>query len=74
MTFKALLGKWSCERKGSSLESNYKRKVWGGTRGMVHKEVRAGYGVGVWKAIRKEWNLVADKISFVVGEGNRVLF
>ena len=43
-----------------------------GQGGWCTKNVRVGYGVGVWKANRKEWNYVADQISFVVGEGNMV--
>ena len=33
-----------------------------------------GYGLGVWKAIRRRWPLVNNKLSFVVGSGLRVKF
>ena len=36
--------------------------------------VRVGYGVGVWKEIRKGWDMVAGKILFEVSNGSRVLF
>ncbi|RVW37284.1 hypothetical protein CK203_088142 [Vitis vinifera] len=42
--------------------------------GGVSREVRDGYGVGPWKAIRKLGNLVSSRISFVVGNGQRVSF
>ena len=38
------------------------------------KEVRGGYGVGLWKAIRREWYVVSGRLSFVVGNGQRVRF
>ena len=43
-------------------------------RGLVTKIVKDSYGIGVWKAIKKEWNMVAGRISFVVDNGRRVLF
>ena len=43
-------------------------------KGWCTKEVKGGYGIGVWKAIGKEWNLAASKKSFVVGNERRVLF
>ena len=36
--------------------------------------MRGGYGVGLWKAIRREWDVVSCKLSFVVGNGYRVRF
>ena len=36
--------------------------------------VRVGYGVGVWKELRKGWDLVARKLVFEVGNGSKVLF
>ena len=42
--------------------------------GWCIKVVKVGYGVGMWKAIRKERNLVTGKIPFVVGNGRMVLF
>ena len=38
------------------------------------KEMRSGYGVGLWKAIRKEWHVLSNRISFMVGSGQRMRF
>ena len=37
--------------------------------GWCTKEVRGGYGV--WKAIRRRWPLIGNRVSFVVGNGHR---
>lgn len=42
--------------------------------GWCTKIVSNSYGVGVWKAVRKECNILAGKMSFAVGNGKRVLF
>ena len=31
--------------------------------------MREGYGVGLWKTIRKDWDLVSCRILFFVGNG-----
>ena len=36
--------------------------------------MREGYGVGLWKEIRKEGTLLSDKIVFSVGNGRGVRF
>ena len=36
--------------------------------GWSTKVVRAGYGVGVWKMIKKEWNVAAGNLAFEVGD------
>ena len=38
------------------------------------REVREGYGVGLWKEIRKEESLLLKKTVFFVGDGRRVRF
>ena len=38
------------------------------------KEVRGGYGVGLWKTFRKEWIVVSSRLYLVVGNGQRVKF
>ena len=43
-------------------------------RGWCSKEVKGGYGVGLWKAFRKEWFVVSNRLFFVVGNGQRVKF
>ena len=42
--------------------------------GWCSKEVRDGYGVGLWKTIRREWIVVSSRLSFVVGNGQKVKF
>ena len=42
--------------------------------GWCSKEVRGGFSVGLWKAIRREWIVVSSMLSFVVGNGQRVKF
>ena len=42
-------------------------------KGIVYYVVKVGYWVEVWKVIRKDWHVVASKLSFVVGNGRRVL-
>ena len=36
--------------------------------------MREGYGVGMWKALRKWGHLVSNKMSFVVGDGQSIKF
>ena len=35
---------------------------------------KGGYGVGLWKSIRKEWTNLICSSSFVVGNGRRMKF
>ena len=37
-------------------------------------EVRGGYGVDVWNAIRKGWDLFFTRTSFEVSNGKRIKF
>ena len=69
---KAFLGKWSWRY------ANEKEVFWNqvirGKYGEEHggwcsQEVRKGYGVGLWKTIRKLGHLVSSSFSFVVGNG-----
>ena len=36
--------------------------------------MRENYGVGVWKAIRNDWEDLKVRMRFKVGSGNRVKF
>ena len=36
--------------------------------------MREGFGVGIWKEIRKEGSLLSNNIVFSVGNGRRVRF
>ena len=38
------------------------------------REVRDGYGVGVWKTIKKGWDLFFNRTTFEVGNGRRLKF
>ena len=43
--------------------------------GWSSKEARkGGYGVGLWKTLRKEWEVVRSRLFFVVGNGQKVKF
>ena len=39
--------------------------------GGCFNEVSESYGVGLWKTIRKLWDLVSCKLSFSVGNGKK---
>ena len=43
-------------------------------RGWCSLEAREGYGVALWKAIQKEWDVFKSKISFVLSNGRRIRF
>ena len=75
---KALLGKWNwkfaIERNFFVETSNY-RQIWGGRGRLVFKiKVRGAYGVGLWKAIRKDWEIIRSRSCFIVGNGRKVKF
>ena len=42
--------------------------------GWCSREVREAHGVGLWKGIRMDWELVGTRILFIVGNGRRVRF
>ena len=42
--------------------------------GWSTRSMREGYGVGLWKEIRREGTLLSDKIVFSVGNGRGVRF
>ncbi|RVX08813.1 hypothetical protein CK203_011016 [Vitis vinifera] len=44
-----------CFEKGVPLETDYSGKVWGRTWRMVLSCKEEGYGVGLWKVIRRGW-------------------
>ena len=48
----------------------------GGTKEVIEgtKKGKEGYRVGLWKVIKKDWDIVIFKCSFMVGNGWRVLF
>ncbi|RVW97626.1 putative ribonuclease H protein [Vitis vinifera] len=74
---RALLCKWSW-RFAAERESFWKlvisSKYGEEEGGWISCEVREGYGVGLWKEIRKEGVLLFKNASFTVGDGRRVKF
>ena len=74
---KALLCKWSwlfANKKGA-LWNQVIRGIYGEEQGRwCSRDVREGYGVGLWKAIRKLGHIVSNRLSFVVGNGQMVSF
>lgn len=38
-----------------------------------HK-VKDGHEVGLWKAIRKDWDILSRKVAYSIGNGRRVRF
>ncbi|RVW90208.1 ADP-ribosylation factor-like protein 8c [Vitis vinifera] len=38
------------------------------------REVREAHGLGLWKGIRMNWELVSNRLVFIVGNGRRVRF
>ncbi|RVW39045.1 putative ribonuclease H protein [Vitis vinifera] len=74
---RALLCKWSW-RFAAKRESFWKlvisSKYGEEEGGWISCEVREGYGVGLWKEIRKEGVLLFKNASFTVGDGRRVKF
>ena len=74
---KALLGKWSW-RFVVERESFWKHiiinKFGLEEGGWCSRVARGGYGVGVWKAIRKEWEGIRCRSHFIVRNGRKVKF
>ncbi|RVW43414.1 putative ribonuclease H protein [Vitis vinifera] len=74
---KALLSKWNWRfaNEREALWNQVIRGKYGEDRGGWRtREVREAHGVGLWKAIRMDWDLVGERISFSVGNGRRVSF
>ena len=42
--------------------------------GWCSRKVREGYGMGAWKAIRKEWEGIPCRSCFIVGNRRKVKF
>ena len=74
---RALLCKWSW-RFVVEIESLWRlvisRKFGVEEGGWCTREVREGYGVGLWKEIRKEGSRMFKNIVFSMGDGRRVRF
>ena len=37
-------------------------------------DIRGGYGIGLWKDIRKEWHTLSQNVVFSLGDGRRLRF
>ncbi|RVW25474.1 putative ribonuclease H protein [Vitis vinifera] len=74
---RALLCKWNW-RFANEREALWRqvisRKFGEEEGGWYTREVREGFGVGLWKEIRKEGALLQNKVVFSVGNGRRVKF
>ncbi|RVW89101.1 putative ribonuclease H protein [Vitis vinifera] len=74
---RALLCKWNW-RFANEREALWRqvigRKFGEEQGGWYTREVREGFGVGLWKEIRKEGALLQNKVVFSVGNGRRVKF
>ncbi|RVW12625.1 putative ribonuclease H protein [Vitis vinifera] len=74
---KALLSKWNwrfANERGALWNQVIRGKYGEDRGGWRTREVREAHGVGLWKAIRMDWDLVGERISFSVGNGRRVSF
>ena len=74
---KTFLCKWSwgfANERGAFWNQVIRGKYGEKQGGWCSKEVRDVYSVRLWKAIRKEWHVVSSRLSFVVGNGQRVKF
>ncbi|RVW28390.1 hypothetical protein CK203_109068 [Vitis vinifera] len=72
-----LLSKWNWRfaNEREALWNQVIRGKYGEDRGgWCTREVREAHGVGLWKGIRMDWDLVGARTSFSVGNGRRVRF
>jgi exonuclease III len=74
---KALLGKWlwryATEREAlwyKVIKEKYEEQ----DGGWCSKEVCGTFGVGLWKHIRRGWDMFARNVRFEVGLGSKILF
>ena len=74
---KALLGKWNWKfaiEKNSLWKQVIIDKYGEEEGGWCSKEVKGAYGVGLWRAIRKDWEIICSRSRFIVGNGRKVKF
>lgn len=53
------------------MEESNLQKIWCGDRRL---ELRGGFGIGLWKDIRKDWDTFSHYGSFVVWDERRLSF
>ena len=71
---KALLCKWNWRfaNKRETLWNQVIRGKYGEDRGgWCSREMREAHGMGLWKGIRMDRELVSDRMVFIVGNGQR---
>ena len=74
---KALLGKWLwrfANERNSLWRKTIRSKFGESQGGWCSGEVRNSFWTGLWKEIRKGWNMVRLNAKFVVGNGSRISF
>ena len=74
---KALLGKWNWKfaiERNSLWKQVIIDKYGEEEGGWCSKEVKGAYGVGLWRAIRKDWEIICSRSRFIVGNGRKVKF
>ena len=74
---RALLGKWNwwfANERNSLWRKAIRRKFGELQRGWCSRESRNSFGIGLWKEIRKDWEVVLKNAKFVIGDGSRVSF
>lgn len=73
----ALLGKWLW-RYATDRDSLWRKVVVSkydeGDLFWLPKDISTSYGVGVWKGIRKGWDVFQRHIEFEIGDGSSVRF
>ncbi|RVX21116.1 Ferrochelatase-2, chloroplastic [Vitis vinifera] len=69
----ALDGCWYFADERGALWKQVINEKYGEVEGGWHsREVREGYGVGLWKVLRKEYELLSSRISFLVGNSRKL--
>ena len=74
---KALLGKWNWQfanERNSLWRETIRRKFGEMQGGWCSGESRNNFGIGLWKEIRKDWEVIVKNAKFVIGDGSRVSF
>ena len=74
---KALLGKWIwrfANERNSLWRKTIRKKFGESQGGWCSGEVKNSFGTGLWKEIRKGWDMVNLNAKFVVGDGSGIRF
>ena len=74
---KALLGKWLwrfANERNSVWREAIRKKFGESQGGWCSGECKNSFGTGLWKEIRKGWEVVLLNAKFVIGDGSRIRF